>query len=142
MHRGFDKLDPKWQQFAASIRKGQVYVKMPVGKARALGMVWEVISSHVHERDSIACHILDQLFKLINDEVLGSQEFKIKSVFYSSTVEFCQKDIEALKSFVERDLTGIFQSFVEVLEKGLHADPEVDWITRVGGPQAHPFDAL
>jgi hypothetical protein len=139
---GFTKLDPHYQRFAASLRKGQLYVKMPIVKARALGMVWHIISAHVHERVAIECAVLDQLFKLLEDEAQGSQTYGIKSVFYSSTEESCHKDIESLRAFVEKDATGVFRSFMETLEKGLQSDPEVDWIARVGGPQAHPFEAL
>lgn len=142
MHVGFDKLDPKWQEFSASLRKGELFVKMPIGKARALYIVWQIVSSHVHERDIIECWNLDKLFKLVSDEAAGSQEYGIKSVFYSSTVESCQKDIEALQKFGEEDKTGVFRLFKETLEKGLRSDPEVDWVSRVGGPKAHVFEAL
>jgi hypothetical protein len=54
----------------------------------------------------------------------------------------CGKDIEVVSYFVAEDQTGVFKLFKESLEKGLQSDPEVDWIARVGGPQAHPFEAL
>ena len=141
MYVGFTKLDPGWQGFAASLRKGQVYVKMPIDKACTLCTAWHVISDRIQGR-TIECHVLDQLFKLINDEALGSREYGIRSMFYVATVESCQKDVEALRSFAEKDLTGVFKLFKEALEKGLQSDPGVDWIARVGGPQAHPFEAL
>lgn len=140
--RGFDKLDPHWQKFAASLRKDQIYVKMPVGKARAICIVWPVISAHVHERDIREIWTLDALVKLLTDEASGSQEYGIKSVFYSLTVESCQKDIDALRVFVEKDATGVFRAFMDALEGGLRSDPAFDWITRVGGPSSHPFEAL
>lgn len=142
MHRGFNNLDPCWQDFAASLRKGELFVKIPIGKAYTLCTAWHVVSDHIHERDDNEYRALDQMFKLIEDEALGSLEYGIKSMFYVVNVKSCQKDIEALGSFVEKDLTGVFKLFKEVLEKGLQSDPAVDWIARVGGPRAHPFEAL
>lgn len=139
--RGFEKLDPKWQDFAASLRKGQVYVKMPVAKARALGMVWHILSQKIMLTETVlTCGT--NLIKMIMDEAVASQTYGIKSVFYMVPVEECGKDIEVLGYLVEGDSTGVFRLFKESLEKGLQSDPEVDWITRVGGPQAHPFEAL
>jgi len=141
MYIGFTKLDPSWQGFAASLRKGQIYVKMPIEKAQALGMVWHILSQRISPAGTLH-DVLVSLFKLIEDEARGSQAYGIKSVFYSATVDSCQKDIEALGCFVAEDQTGVFRAFKEALEKGLQSDPEVDWIARVGGPQAHPFEAL
>lgn len=141
--RGFQCLDPKWQEFAASLRKGQVYVKMPIGRARALMMVWHIISSSTKlTQDQKLVDRINTAFKLIEDEAVGSQTYGIKSVFYMVPMDQCRKDIEALSIFAEKDLTGVFRSFKESLEKGLQSDPEVDWISRVGGPQPHPFEAL
>ncbi len=141
MYVGFAKLDPSWQGFAASLRKGQIYVKMPIEKARALGTVWDILCQRMPSVGTLH-DVLISLFKLIEDETVGSQAYGIRSVFYSATVDSCQKDIEALDCFVAEDSTGAFKLFKEALEKGLQSDPEVDWIARVGGPQAHPFEAL
>lgn len=143
MHRGFEKLDPRWQMISASLRKGQLYVKMPIAKARALMMVWQIISSATKlTHDQKLVDRVNTAFKLIEDEAVGSQTYGIASVFYMVSDAECQEDIDALMSFVAEDKTGILQSFKEALEAGLRSDPEVDWIARVGGPVAHPFEAL
>jgi hypothetical protein len=141
MHRGFNNLDPHWTSFAASLRKGQLYIKMPIAKARALGMVWHVLSQHGAYSKGLQ-DAVDTMIKLITDEAVGSQTYGIKSVFYMVPVDQCEKDIEVIGHLVAGDETGVFLSFKETLEKGLQSDPEVDWITRVGGPQAHPFSGL
>jgi hypothetical protein len=142
MHRGFNNLDPRWQDFAASLRKGQIYVKMPVGKARTLGMVWHIISQKHSITPGSVAQDMEKLIKLITEEAVGSQTYGIKSVFYMVPEAECGKDIEVVSYFVAEDQTGVFKLFKESLEKGLQSDPEVDWIARVGGPQAHPFEAL
>ena len=141
MHRGFNNLDPKWQDFAASLRKGDVYVKMPIAKARALGMIWHILSQKgAYSKGLIDA--LDAMIKIITEEAIGSQTYGIKSVFYMVPVDQCKKDIELVSHLVAGDQTGVFVLFKETLEKGLQSDPEVDWIARVGGPQAHPFESL
>ena len=139
---GFDKLDPDWQQFAASLRKGRIYVKMPVGKARALGMIWEVLSKSFAMPTPELKTKMDDLIKLVTDEAVGSQTYGIKSVFYMVSAEECRKDIEVLDYLAEEDATGVFRAFMDALEGGLRSDPAFDWITRVGGPSSHPFEAL
>jgi hypothetical protein len=141
MHIGFEKLDPRWQMISASLRKGQLYVKMPIAKARALLIVWHVVSQKAAGPADHSKRI-NALIKLIEDEAVGSQTYGIASVFYMASDAECQEDIDALTSFVAEDATGVLQSFKDALEKGMQSDPEVDWIARVGGPQAHPFEAL
>ena len=141
MHRGFNKLDPDWQNFAASLRKGDIYVKMPIAKARALGMIWYILSQKGAYSKGLK-DALDALIKVITEEATGSQTYGIKSVFYMVPVDQCEKDIELVSHLVAGDQTGVFKLFKETLEKGLQSDPEVDWIARVGGPQAHPFEGL
>jgi hypothetical protein len=140
-HVGFNNLDPHWTRFAASLRKGQVYVKMPIAKARALGMVWHILSQKCSQSKEVV-DAMGAMIKVITEEAVGSQTYGIKSVFYMVPTDQCGKDIEVLGYFVAEDQTGVFKLFKESLEKGLQSDPEVDWITRVGGPQAHPFEAL
>ena len=141
MHIGFKNLDPYWTQFAASLREGQVYIKMPVAKARALVLVWHILSQKVMHTESVLNDMTD-LIKLITEEAVASQSYGIKSVFYMVPMGQCGKDIEVIGYFVEEDKTGVFRKFKESLEKGLQSDPEVDWIARVREPQAHPFEAL
>lgn len=141
MDLGFRKLDPNWQQIAASLRKEQLYVKMPIAKARAVCMVWQIVSQTITGSPE---HIarLNEAFNLLEEETVGSQTYGIKSVFYMVSVDQCERDIEALASFVEEDASGVLRSLKEALEAGLRSNPEVDWIARVGGPPAHPFEAL
>lgn len=133
-------LDLCWQQFAASLRKGQIYVKMPVGKARALGTIWNVLSQKVMHDQSIK-GAMDTLIKTVTDEAVDSRTFGIKSVFYMLSVDDCKKDIEVLNYFVKEDQTGVFRAFMDALEGGLRSDSVFDWITRVGGPSSHPSNA-
>ena len=142
MHRGFEKLDPKWQMISASLRKGQLYVKMPVAKARAISMVWDILSKSFAMASTEKQEKIDALIKLITEEAVMSQTYGIASVFYMIPVDQCKEDIEIIDDVASEDQTGVFTLFKEALEKGLQSDPEVDWITRVGGPQAHPFEAL
>ncbi len=142
MHRGFTCLDPDWKMISASLRKGVLYVKMPVAIAVLLGAAWKTVSARFHERDILEIHRNDALFKLIGDELEGSIEYGIGSVFYSTPIDVCEKDIEALKTFADKDTSTLFQSFVDALEAGLKSDPAVDWITRVGGPKPNAFEAL
>ena len=140
MHVGFDKLDPKWLEFAASLRKGQLYVKMPVTRARALSLVWDILRQKEAEVEHVAP--VDDILKMILQEAKDSQTYGVKSVFYMLSTDQCEKDIEALNNIVGGDKTGVFKRFKETLEKGLRSEPEVDWISRVGGPKAHTFEAL
>jgi hypothetical protein len=141
MHTGFKRLDPHWQQFAASLRKDQIYVKMPLSKARALGAVWDILSKKIMFTEPVLGDMID-LIKLIADEAVGSQTYGISSVFYMVSTDQCGKDIEVLGNLIDKDQTGVFKLFKESLERGLKSDPDVDWIARVGGPKAHPFEAL
>ena len=80
MHTGFKRLDPHWKQFSASLRKDQLYIKMPLSKARALIAVWDILSKKVMFTETVLGDMID-LIKLITDESVGSQTYGISSVF-------------------------------------------------------------
>lgn len=135
------RLDSRWQEFAASLRDGQLFVKMPAPKARALLLVWEILSQRVKTTRETAASAT-ALFRLLHEELTGTLEYGIKSVFYSIPLEMCQKDIEVLRHYEGEDATGVFAAFRETLERGLRNDPLVDWIARVGGPKREALAGL
>ena len=134
MNKGFTRLDPKWNEFAASLREGKLYVKMPIAKARALGMVWEVL----RQKDDSGEHAdqIEEMLALLLDEAIESSTYGISSVFYMVPEDQGKEDLKAVSGVAGKDASGVFQLFQEALEKGLAADLSVDWIERVGGPRA------
>ena len=125
------QLDPRYQEFSASLRQGKVFVKMPCSKASMLVAFWGAIRPACREEVQTG---LQDLFDLLKQEFTDSQEYQLRSVFYQLPQDLCQKDIDLLCEAEKQDLTGIFRMFRETLEKGIHNDPLVDWISHVGGP--------
>lgn len=138
--------DPQWQKMSASLRKGVLYVKMPIEKAQVLLATWKLEGcKDVGEGAFVA----SKLFDLIRDEAKASEDFRIRSVFYSSPIDKCREDIDLIGKHIDlarkqgnTEAAEILNQFREVLELGLKLDPGVDWIARTGGPPARASDAL
>lgn len=141
MNRTHTRLDPRWQEFAASLRDGQLFIKMPASKARALLLVWEILSQRVKATSETKSAVA-ALLQLLHEELTGTLEYGIKSVFYAVPTALCQKDIEVLRHYEGEDATGVFAAFRETLERGLRNEPAVDWIERVGGPKREALAGL
>ncbi len=120
--------DPHWTQFSASLRQGQLYVKMPVSSGTALVTHLE-IASVVSESD-----VVQPLINFLRGELDRRTN---PSLYYAVSVTEAEQDIEAVRA-VEASLSEprFVTAFRKSLEAGLRNDPSVDWITRVGGPMS------
>lgn len=133
------EVDPRWKEFSASIRKGVLYVKMPAEKANLLVLSMQCLRALKEMGEEISLGNLHTQEVFLREQVEAATN---PSVFISVTAENVREDIETLRSIEERDQAGILRSYREVLEKGLRNEPAVDWITRMGGPKADPFEGL
>lgn len=120
--------DPLWKQFSASLREGQLYVKMPIGSGTCLVTSLEIAS--VVSKSEVAL----PLIKFLQDEL---ERHTNPSLYFALTVSQAEKDIEVVRE-VEGSLSDprYVARFREVLEAGLRNDLSVDWIARVGGPKS------
>jgi len=127
----FQRLDPYWQGISASRREGTLYVKMSRALALSICSQWTLL---IHEHKEIPRGGLPKLFALLQDEEAGSSAYGIRSVFYSSPVDECKADIEAIDAFTLFMRSDSYLVLLRrTLELGLESDPSVDWIARVGG---------
>lgn len=119
--------DPRWREFSASLRKGQLYVKMPTGSGTALVTTLE-IAGVVSKSDAV-----DPLISFLRSEI---QRHTNPSLYLAFSIAQAEQDVKAVR-VVEDCLADsrFLVRFREALEAGLRNDPSVDWITRVGGPR-------
>lgn len=125
------KQDPKWTEFAASLRNDNLYIKMPVSKAKGvLNAMTRVVT--MHQIPILKPHPFMNLYKFLWSELERATNH---SLFYAVTVEEAKIDIEALQVVEHEDENGFLRRFRRVLQAGLDGLPEVDWISRVNGPK-------
>jgi hypothetical protein len=122
--------DPERGNFSASLRKGSLYVKMPLKKALGLVQALELagfLTGDVEDPNPAA---------EFQDFLAGEyRRATNQSLFYAVDVEGARKDIESLMLVEPQDESGLIRTFCDCLEAGLRNDPGVDWIGRVGGPK-------
>ncbi len=122
-----DPCDPRWREFSASLRQGQLYVKMPVGSGTALVDTLEI--ARVISKSDAVQPLIDFLRKEI-------ERHTNPSLYFALSTTQAEQDAEAVRA-VEDSLSDprFLARFRKALEAGLHNDPSVDWISRVGGPR-------
>ena len=125
-----DLCDPDWQRFCASLREGTIYVKMPLVKARSV--IINVELAGFLTGDLSDPNPAEELRKFLENQL---REATNHCLFYAVPVAEARQDIESLILIESQDKTGILHRFRLVLESGLSNDPEVDWISRMGGPK-------
>lgn len=124
------KADPRWRDFGASLRKDQLYVKMPLHKARALlSALTKIISAR--GLPVLEPHPLVDFYKFFWKEF---HRITNPSLFYAVSAKEAKADVEVLREVENEDQFGIIRPFRQTLEAGLDNSPQVDWIRRVGGP--------
>ncbi len=128
-----DLCDPGWQEFGASLRKDQLYVKMPLKKAQALIIAVDMAGFMTGDLEDVSP--AEGLLSFLRGELRRATN---QSIFYVIPVTEVKKDIEQLILIEPKDRIGLIQRFRVTLEAGLRNDPQVDWITRVGGPKSDP----
>ncbi len=128
-----DLCDPGWQEFGASLRKDQLYVKMPLKKAGVLLDAIDIAGFMTGDLDDPSP--AEGLLAFLRAEMNRATN---QSLFYVVSVDEVKKDIEQLSLIEPKDRIGLIQRFRVTLEAGLRNDPKVDWITRVGGPKPDP----
>ena len=110
--------DSRWTECSASLRKGTLYVKMP--RAKVILLI-EILSAENQD--------------LLQKEILESKK---AFVFYGSTDDW-NEDLVTLKGLAP---SGITTELVLAIEAGLRNEPNVDWVSRIGGPPREDSDAL
>ena len=88
-------VDPKWKEISASLRDGNLFVKMPASTARELHALWDIMKSKLEPTD--ASKEVSKLMDLILDEAKGSLTYGNLSMCYMVSLDQCKKDIEAMK---------------------------------------------
>lgn len=121
-------VDPRWTSVSASLREGQLYVKMPVPSGIALVTNLEIAT--VVSKSEVVQPFIDFLRAEI-------ERHTNPSLYFAVPVAEAEQDIEAIRA-VESSLSDprFVKNFRKALEAGLRNDPSVDWIARVGGPKS------
>lgn len=136
--------DPRWQEFAVSLRRGITYIKMPLASARL------IISVLTRVATGKAAEPYTSLLKLrtfLYGELLASNELSKMipqhCLFYSQAAGLTISDAKLLREVQEQDETNMLRAFASALEKGAEGDLDLDWISRVGGPSPNsPLEGL
>lgn len=122
--------DPEWKAISASLRDGNLYVKMPRTKAETL----------IEALTGIG---LDFRTKKIHENRL--------SFVFCGPIKDWQKDLEELNEAIDAcmrlGVTPVLSASILVelrrnVSKGLNNDPSVDWISRTDGPVGSHLGAL
>ena len=128
--------DPRWQEYAASLRRGFVFIKMPLSFARLL-----TVALHRCANASEEGELKEQVLALrdfLYGELLASGELSKKvpqhCLFYRQPVAETRQEAKTLRDATSQDRTGFLNQFATVLERGAKGDSDLDWISRVGGP--------
>ncbi len=131
--------DPQWQEYSASLRKGSLYVKLPRTQARMLSGALERVLQALERKDCINLSesktYLTRYAKFLKDEIDKALVVSQPMVIYAATLDYATDDAKHLRLVEHLDLTATLVPFQRCLEAGLRGDPEVDWVTRVGGPK-------
>jgi hypothetical protein len=129
--------DPRWREISASLRKGKLFVKMPISRAWMLTVVLRTALGKCDEALDPIKYLKEDLLGFLVREIDGARELEHRSIFYQVPEETGRKDVALLREHLEpSDNTHEIRYFCEVLEAGLNGNPGVDWISRVGGPKS------
>jgi len=131
--------DPRWQEYSASLRKEQLFVKLPRTKALLVHQaLLQVLESLKNAGDETLSESKNHLSKyadwLLNEIQLVSAAYQ-PSVVYAASLDYAEQDVRHLQQVLHLDTTGILSKFHKCLKAGLQNDPDVDWLIRVGGPR-------
>jgi len=138
MGKGQGPVDPRWREFSASLRDGNLYLKMPMSKASYLAQTLPTFIALLPETDRE--FLQQELAEMIKEEVSAAREFSLPSVFCRVPAEMGSRIAAALLPVEKEDLTETVTKFRKVLLAGLNNETDVDWITRMGGPNPKPND--
>lgn len=138
-------VDPRWTEMSASLRKGTVYVKMPLKSARILVILLEKVCSD--EPDTQTSMKIEVLREFLKGELEASADYATlvpqHSLFYALPVTEAAADAATLQVVEEKDVSGIVRMFRQALSRGSEGDADVDWLIRVGGPKPDsPLEGL
>lgn len=135
-------VDPRWREMSASLRRGVVYVKMPLPAAHMLLHLLQWVSNE--QPDGTTKTRLQDLRNFFGQEIEATEQYSAivaqRSFFYQVPYAEASLDAKALEAVEGKDLSGHLRVFRKCLENGSQGDPELDWIVRVGGPK--PDSAL
>lgn len=117
--------DPRWTEMSASRRRGLIYLKIP--RVDIAMLLFEM------KEETLVPGLIHFLRKLYEE----CEEVDQPVLVWSVTLEKAKQDIEDLRPYGRRRQVA---RLIQVLERGLAGDPDVDWISRVGGPRPAPED--
>lgn len=126
--------DPRWTEHSASLRQGQLFVKLPASQA----CLFEVSLLHALQNPKVSsAALIDQLrswAEWFGGEIRRARQANMNSVILGFPAEDADADAQALSQVEEFDVSGRISHFRKVMQAGLRNEPDVDWIARVGGP--------
>ena len=139
-------VDPRWREMSASLRRGVVYVKMPLTKAYLLLHFLDGLNFSSTEETPNRKR-LRELRDLLSEEIRATEEYSAlvpqPSLFYRLGYREARQDALALQEVEDQDLGGNVRLFRRCLSRGSEGDPDLDWIARVGGPKPDsPLEGL
>lgn len=111
--------DPEWQKISASLRKGELYLKMT--PEAALDLSLRIRTARVEE--------LEDLQTLLREEAQLSREKGYRAACFIFDTPTASRDIAALEKIPNPG--GRLPEFIRALRGGLEGDPELDWIARI-----------
>jgi hypothetical protein len=112
------------------LREGSLYIKISLSKAEALVRALEVAGALTGGLD--APNPARELLIFLRTELYRATN---QSLFVAVSSAEAEEDIKNLRLVEAQDDTELVRKFRECLEAGLRNDPQVDWISRVGGPK-------
>lgn len=138
-------VDPRWTEMSASLRKGTVYVKLPLNSARIVVILLERVCSD--EPDTQTSMKIQTLRDFLKDELEAAAAYSTlvpqRSLFYALPVTEAAADAAVIQVVEEKDASGVLRTFRQTLSRGAEGDTNVDWIIRVGGPKPDsPLEGL
>lgn len=123
--------DLRWQEISASLRGGNLYVKMPISRSTLL---FTALLEHAAQYPSSPFTAQwVEMATFLKEEARTAERAHASSVVLSFSKDVARKDLEALLGLDLCQDPSLLQ-YREVLEKGLRGDADVDWIHRCGGP--------
>ena len=110
--------DQWWNKISASLRQGRLYVKMP--REKVISFVAELAQ--------------------VNQDLLWKETYESDKAFvFSGSTDDWKEDLQVLKALEPQ---AVVQELIAAIEAGLRNEPQVDWISRIGGPPREEDAAL
>lgn len=131
--------DPRWKELSASLRQGNLYIKLPRNQVfdllKAFSSTLIVMKIEEDPDLSVKYTYLTTYIEFLTEQIKKILMVAQTSVVYSTSQDQTMKDVACFKVVEHLDKSGRIFLFRNCLEAGLRGDPEVDWITRVEGPK-------